>query len=207
MDKDKIALEILAISYSKAQTGAYALILGEVEGKRRLPIIIGAFEAQSIAIAIEKMKPTRPLTHDLFKNFADSFGIFLQEVIIHKFYEGVFYAKLLYINEDKVKEIDARTSDAVALAVRYNCPIFTYEDIFNEAGIMMEEGEEEDTSAQETKSSKKPRGEKKKMETGSEFSALTITELREKLKKAVDEEAYEIASLIRDEIKRRGDKE
>ena len=206
---DKIALEILAISYSKAQTGAYALILGEVDGKRRLPIIIGAFEAQSIAIAIEKMKPTRPLTHDLFKNFADNFGVFLQEVIIHKFYEGVFYAKLLYINEDTVKEIDARTSDAVALAVRYNCPIYTYEEIFNEAGIMMEEGEEEEEiKSDEAKSSaKKPKGERKKIETGSEFSALTINELKEKLKQAINDEAYEFASLIRDEIKKRGDKE
>jgi uncharacterized protein len=204
---DKIALEILAISYSKAQTGAYALILGEVDGKRRLPIIIGAFEAQSIAIAIEKMKPTRPLTHDLFKNFADNFGVFLQEVIIHKFYEGVFYAKLLYINEDTVKEIDARTSDAVALAVRYNCPIYTYEEIFNEAGIMMEEGEEEDVKSDEPKSTKKGKGERKKIETGSEFSALTVNELKEKLKQAVNDEAYEFASLIRDEIKRRGEKE
>ena len=173
-----------------------------------MPIIIGAFEAQSIAIAIEKMKPTRPLTHDLFKNFADNFGIYLQEVIIHKFYEGVFYAKLLYVNESNIKEIDARTSDAVALAVRYNCPIYTYEEIFNEAGIMMEEGEEEEPVAHEPKSTKKPpRGEKKKVETGSEISALSITELKEKLKKAVEDEAYEIASLIRDEIKRRGEKE
>ena len=203
---DKIALEILAISYSKAQTGAYALILGEVEGKRRLPIIIGAFEAQSIAIAIEKMKPTRPLTHDLFKNFADNFGIFLQEVIIHKFYEGVFYAKLVYISDDKVKEIDARTSDAVALAVRYNCPIYTYEEIFNEAGIMMEEEEEDETKNDIQKPGKKAKGEKKKIETGNEFEALTINELKEKLKQALIDEAYEMASMIRDEIKRRENK-
>src|SRR5208283_5743566 len=100
---NKVALEIIAISYSRAQSGAYALILGEVDGKRRLPIIIGAFEAQSIAIAIEKMKPTRPLTHDLFKNFADTFGITLREVIIHKFYEGVFYAKLICVYNNTTK--------------------------------------------------------------------------------------------------------
>jgi uncharacterized protein len=204
---EKIPLEILAISYSKAQTGAYALILGEIDGKRRLPIIIGAFEAQSIAIAIEKMKPTRPLTHDLFKNFADNFNIFLQEVVIHKFYEGVFYAKLIYINEDSVKEIDARTSDAVALAVRYNCPIYTYEEIFNEAGIMMgEEEETEEKTAEETKG-KKPKNEKKKVDTGTEFSALSVNELKERLKQAINDEMYEIASLIRDEIKKRGAKE
>jgi uncharacterized protein len=198
---DRVSLEIVAISYSRAQSGAYALILGEIEGKRRLPIIIGAFEAQSIAIAIEKMKPTRPLTHDLFKAFADSFDINLKEVIIHKFFEGVFYAKLVCVFQNEIKEIDARTSDAVALAVRYSCPIYTYEDIFNEAGIVMEE--EEETTDDDPKTSKKPKVEKKKVETGTEFSSLSITELKEKLKHALDDEAYEIASLLRDEIGKR----
>jgi bifunctional DNase/RNase len=151
------------------------------------------------------MKPTRPLTHDLFKNFADTFGMYLQEVIIHKFYEGVFYAKLVYVSQDMVKEIDARTSDAVALAVRYNCPIFTSEEIINEAGLLMDETQEEEQDKAETKSSKKTKAEKKKVEPGNEFAYLTISELKDKLKQALDDEAYEIASLLRDEIKRRSE--
>jgi len=121
----RLRLEIIGMSYSQSQSGAYALILGEVGGKRRLPIIIGGFEAQAIAIELEKMKPSRPLTHDLFKSFAESYKVNIQEVIIDKFHEGIFFAKLICEHEGKVTEIDARTSDAVALAIRFHCPIFT----------------------------------------------------------------------------------
>ena len=119
-------MEIIGMSYSQSQSGAYALILGEQGGARRLPIIIGGFEAQAIAVELEKMKPSRPLTHDLFKNFAEHYNIFIKEVVIDKFMEGVFFAKLLCLQNDKESEIDARTSDAVALAIRFRCPIYTY---------------------------------------------------------------------------------
>jgi hypothetical protein len=177
----KIKLEIIAISYSQSQTGAYALILGEKEGKRRLPIIIGAFEAQSIAIAIEKMKSSRPLTHDLFKNFAKTFKIDLKEVIIDKYSEGVFFAKLIFVENKKEVEIDSRTSDAVALAVRFNCPIYTYEAIFSAAGIIMEE---------EISSGKKPEKEKNKVKQENEFVKYNLSELKKMLQLAIDEEAY-----------------
>ena len=137
---EKIGLEIIGLSYSQTQTGAYALILKEIDGKRRLPIIIGGFEAQAIAIEIEKMTPSRPLTHDLFKSFSDSFDIQLKEIVIYNLMEGVFFAQL--ICEDShgtVREIDARTSDAVALAVRFQCPIYTYEFILSSAGIILDD--------------------------------------------------------------------
>jgi uncharacterized protein len=197
MDKDKIALEILAISYSKAQTGAYALILGEVEGKRRLPIIIGAFEAQSIAIAIEKMKPTRPLTHDLFKNFATTYGIDITEVVIYKFVEGIFFAKLVCFDGIKEIDIDSRTSDAVAIAVRFNCPIYTYESIIVSAGIILDE-ESPDLQLEDIKSENA-----QTLETENEYNNFSTKELEDLLMAAIDEEAYERASLIRDEIKKR----
>ena len=135
----KIKLEIIGLSYSQTQSGAYALVLGEEKGKRRLPIIIGAFEAQAIAIELENMTPTRPLTHDLFKSLAQSFDIEVEEVIIFNLLEGVFYAKLVCNNGDKKMEIDARTSDAIAIAVRFGCPIYTYEFILSTAGIVLEE--------------------------------------------------------------------
>ncbi len=125
---DKIRLEIIGMSYSQSQSGAYALILGEQGGVRRLPIIIGGFEAQAIAVELEKMKPSRPLTHDLFKNFAEHYNVFIKEVIIDKFREGVFFAKLICLQGDIESEIDARTSDAVALAIRFRCPIYTYRE-------------------------------------------------------------------------------
>src|SRR3972149_11519930 len=135
----KVKLEIVGLSYSQTQTGAYALVLGESKGKRRLPIIIGGFEAQAIAIQLEKMTPSRPLTHDLFKNFADTFNIKLKEVVIYNLVEGIFYAKLICDDHEKEIEIDARTSDAIALAVRFDCPIFTYEFILSAAGIILED--------------------------------------------------------------------
>jgi uncharacterized protein len=188
----KIELTILGLSYSQTQTNSYALILGEMNGKRRLPIVIGHFEAQAIALELEKMKPSRPLTHDLFKNFADSFGITIDEVIINKFQEGIFYALLVCNDGIKIHQIDSRTSDAIALAIRFGCPIYTYENIMAHAGITYEEEDSEISPLPTTQE-----------ETENEFTALSSEELQEELQKAVDHEDYERASLIRDEIKRR----
>ena len=135
----KIKLEIVGLSYSQTQSGAYALVLGEEKGRRRLPIIIGGFEAQAIAIELEKMTPSRPLTHDLFKNFASAFDIKVHEVIIYNLVEGIFFAKLICKEGEKSMEVDARTSDAIAIAVRFNCPVYTYEFILSTAGIILEE--------------------------------------------------------------------
>ncbi|HCA82492.1 MAG TPA: hypothetical protein DEP18_01805, partial [Flavobacteriales bacterium] len=137
---EKIKLEIVGLSYSQTQSGAYALVLGEAGGKRRLPIIIGGFEAQAIAIELEKMTPSRPLTHDLFRSFCERFAVNVKEVIIYNLVEGIFYAKVMCEGEDgKTAEIDARTSDAIALAVRFSCPIYTYEFILSSAGIILDE--------------------------------------------------------------------
>ena len=192
---DKIKLEIVGMSYSQSQSGAYALILGEVYGKRRLPIIIGGFEAQAIAVEIEKMKPSRPLTHDLFKNFADHYGITVKEVVIDDFKMGVFHAKLHCIHNGKESKIDARTSDAVAIAIRFKCPIYTYEKIISEAGVVMDEKQQKE--GQE----KRPFSSDSDIKT--EFSDYTLSELEEMLKKAVESEEYEKASELRDEIKKR----
>ena len=192
---DKIKLEIIGMSYSQSQSGAYALILGEVEGKRRLPIIIGGFEAQAIAIELEKMKPSRPLTHDLFKRFADTFHITLQEVVINKFIEGVFHAELVCLDGNAEYRIDARTSDAVALALRFQCPIYTNEKIMSAAGIIVDEKKEVKTEEEEEV---KPAKEQR-----SPLEHYTSTELKEMLQKAVENEEYEEASKIRDEMNRR----
>lgn len=189
----KIKLEILGISYSQSQSGAYALILGEDGEKRRLPIIIGSFEAQAIAIELEKMKPSRPLTHDLLKNFAQTFNIIIKEVIIYKFAEGIFYSKLICFDGIREVEIDSRTSDAVALAVRFKCPIYTYETILSAAGIVLQDDEK---SPEEEIISSDPI-------TPSDYESYTVKELEELLMAAIDEEAYEKASKIRDEINRR----
>ncbi len=196
----KIKLDILGISYSQSQSGAYALIFGEAGKKRRLPIIIGSFEAQAIAIELEKMKPSRPLTHDLFKNFATTFNISVNEVVIYKFQEGIFYAKLICYDGVKEVEIDSRTSDAVAIAVRFNCPIYTYESILDAAGIVMQEGDEAiETGTQAgTMGTQKPTDEPDK-----KYSHMTAKELEKKLMEAIDAEAYERASVIRDEINKR----
>lgn len=135
----KIELEIVALSHSITQTHSYAVVLGEINGLRRLPIVIGGFEAQAIAVALEKMHPSRPLTHDLMKNFMTAFSIDLQEIIISDLQEGIFYSKLICISEHDTVEIDSRTSDALALAVRFGCPIYTYENIIESAGILMED--------------------------------------------------------------------
>lgn len=193
----KIQLEILGISYSQAQAGAYALILGETGEKRRLPIIIGSFEAQAIAIELEKMKPSRPLTHDLFRNFAQTFNILINEVIIYKFAEGIFFSKLICFDGTKEVEIDSRTSDAVALAVRFKCPIYTYESILKDAGMVLQD--EKDEQPEE----KVP---VEKVYDDEEYAQLPINELETMLMSAIDEEAYEKASKIRDEINRRKSK-
>ncbi len=189
----KIELNIVGLSYSQAQSNSYALVLGETNGKRRLPIVIGHYEAQAIALELEKMKPSRPLTHDLFYNFSKTFGINIVEVQITKFHEGIFYATLVCDNGVSIHEIDSRTSDAVALSIRFHCPIFTTEEIMSQAGILFEE---EEPSSDNLDSSSDD-------EIYADFRNLSLTELDEELQKAVDDEDYEKASLIRDEIRRR----
>jgi uncharacterized protein len=196
----KIKLDIVGLSYSQTQSGAYALVLGEVNGRRRLPIIIGGFEAQAIAIEIEKMTPSRPLTHDLFKSFAESYGIVIQEVIIYNLVDGIFYAKLICSDGKKPMEIDARTSDAIALAVRFECPIYTYEFILATAGIVIEGTDfvfldNLDAPAEESIASTQTQQ--------SSYAGLTDDELKLKLQEALTEEAYEKAAKIRDEIAKR----
>ncbi|MBW6461322.1 MAG: bifunctional nuclease family protein, partial [Bacteroidales bacterium] len=182
---DKIRLEILGMSYSQSQSGAYALILGEVGGNRRLPIIIGGFEAQAIAVELEKIRPARPLTHDLFRSFAEAYNIQIKEVIIDQFKQGVFHAKLVCMSHEIEKYIDSRTSDAVALAIRFKCPIYTYEQIMKEAGMLIDE------KATETEpvSTDEPAGFREE-----EFEEFSLAELEEMLQKAVDNEEYERAS-------------
>jgi bifunctional DNase/RNase len=203
-----VKLTIKGISYSQTQNGAYALILNEVDGERKLPIVIGAFEAQSIAIALEKeITPPRPLTHDLFKNFADRFDIVVKQVIIHKLVDGVFYSSII-CERDKIEEIiDARTSDAIALALRFKAPIFTYKNILDKAGIFLktsttkkniskeEEAVIENLLLGEDKESVKPSGE--------DYSKLSLAELNKMLDEAVNNENYEKAARVRDEISKR----
>ncbi|WP_291402043.1 bifunctional nuclease domain-containing protein [Daejeonella sp.] len=193
----KIKLDIVGLSYSQTQSGAYALVLGEVHGRRRLPIIIGSFEAQAIAIEIEKMTPSRPLTHDLFKSLAENYHLNIQEIIIYNLVDGIFYAKLICSDGKKTSEIDARTSDAIALAVRFDCPIYTYEFILASAGIVIEGNDFVFLENIETPKEEKVAG------TALNYSALSEDELKTKLKNALAEEAYEKAASIRDELSRR----
>ena len=192
----KLKLEIVGLSYSQTQTGAYALVLGEAKGKRRLPIIIGGFEAQAIAIELEKMTPSRPLTHDLFKSFAETFHILVNEVIIYNLVEGIFFAKLICNNGAKDVEIDARTSDAIALAVRFDCPIYTYEFILSSAGIILED----QTAIPEAGSTEEVQVE---ATDNGEFGTRSTEELKEMLNQALSDEEYERASKIRDELNQR----
>lgn len=194
----KLKLDIIGLSYSQTQSGAYALVLGEVNGRRRLPIIIGGFEAQAIAIEIEKMTPSRPLTHDLFKSFADAYHINVQEVIIYNLVEGVFFSKLICNDGKKNIEIDARSSDAVALAVRFGCPIYTYEFILASAGIVIEGTDFAFLDNIEPTQSDQP-----KKKSGTSFNTYSDEELHKQLKDALAEEAYEKAAKIRDEITKR----
>ena len=197
----KIELEIVALSHSITQTHSYAVVLGEVNGLRRLPIVIGGFEAQAIAVALEKMAPSRPLTHDLMKNFMTAFAIDLHEIIICDLQEGIFYSKLVCSGENDTVEIDSRTSDAIALAVRFGCPIYTYENILESAGILME-----DTAG--TGKKKKAKQEvvvEEDRPTGNEdLKTMTLDELNHLLNEVLDSEDYIRAIAIRDEINSRG---
>jgi bifunctional DNase/RNase len=196
----KIKLDIVGLSYSQTQSGAYALVLGEVNGRRRLPIIIGSFEAQAIAIEIEKMTPSRPLTHDLFKSFAQAYSINIQEIIIYNLVDGIFYSKLICSDGKKVVEIDARTSDAIAMAVRFECPIFTYEFILSSAGIVIEGND-----FVYLENINEPGNDENMItaSTGSGYASLSVDELKSKLSEALAEESYEKAAKIRDELNKR----
>ncbi len=196
---NKIGLEIIGLSYSQTQSGAYALVLGEKDGKRRLPIIIGGFEAQAIAIELENMTPSRPLTHDLFKTFASTFEINIKEIIIYNLVEGIFFAKLVCEQNGKTVEIDARTSDSIALAVRFNCPVSTYEFILSSAGIILDDenaelGETELSTTEVTELIK---------EDPNDVSKKSISDLEQMLDEAIRNEDYERASLLRDEINKK----
>ena len=201
---DKIELEIIGLSYSQTQTGAYALVLGEKVGeKRRLPRIIGGVEAQAIAIELESMTPSRPLTHDLFKSFADEYKISVKEIVIYNLIEGIFYAKLISERDGEEIEIDTRTSDAIALAVRFKCPIYTYEFILATAGIILDETEENETSIEkeidaiedELKTTEAPKP--------LSYDDLTLDELNKRLQDAIETENYEEASKIKAELDKR----
>ena len=193
----KIELEIVALSHSITQTHSYAVVLGEVNGLRRLPIVIGGFEAQAIAVALEKMHPSRPLTHDLMKNFMSAFNNDLQEIIICDLQEGIFYSKLVCFSEHDTVEIDSRTSDALALAVRFGCPIYTYEHILESAGILMEDSsskKKKTTVTTTTTESSAPR---------EDLNALSLEELNSLLTEVLEQEDYIRAIAIRDEINSR----
>ena len=189
----KIELEIVALSHSITQTHSYAVVLGEINGLRRLPIVIGGFEAQAIAVALERMSPSRPLTHDLLKNFMMAFNVDLHEVVINDLQEGIFYSKLVCSSANDTVEIDSRTSDALALAVRFGCPIYTYEDILDQAGILMEDDGKTKAAAPVTS------------ETGGSdnLKSLSLEELEGLLTEVLDQEDYIRAIAIRDEIKSR----
>lgn len=203
-----VRLNIKGISYSQTQNGAYALILNEVDGDRKLPIVIGAFEAQSIAIALEKeIRPPRPLTHDLFKNFADRFDVVVKQVIIHKLVDGVFYSSLI-CERDKIEEIiDARTSDAIALALRFDAPIFTYKNILDKAGIYLKVNPKKDDDDEELQDSilvdDLIANELEPNAPRENYKGKTLEELHKLLDEAVSNEDYEAAAHIRDEISKR----
>lgn len=196
----RIRLNVLGISYSQTQTGAYALVLAEEKGKRRIPIIVGGFEAQAIAIQLEGLKPPRPLTHDLFYSFARTFDIDLLEVTIHKLEEGVFHSKLTCNDGKNTVEIDTRTSDAIALALRFKCPIYTTPEIIDRAGIVLD-FEQESTEFEEKAESREVDIEDEMAMTN--LSEMNIIDLNKVLDQAIKDEDYEKASRIRDEINRR----
>lgn len=188
----KIELEIVALSHSITQTHSYAVVMGEVNGLRRLPIVIGGFEAQAIAVALEKMQPSRPLTHDLMKNFMSAFNVDLIEIIISDLQEGIFYSKLVCVSEHDTVEIDSRTSDALALAVRFGCPIYTYENILDSAGILMEDtGKKKKGAVETTPSSAVSRD---------DLRSMSLEELNNLLGEVLEQEDYIRAISIRDEI-------
>jgi hypothetical protein len=193
----KIELEIVALSHSITQTHSYAVVLGEVNGLRRLPIVIGGFEAQAIAVALERMSPSRPLTHDLMKNFMLAFNVELHEIVINDLQEGIFYSKLVCSSANDTVEIDSRTSDALALAVRFGCPVYTYDTILEQAGILMEDDGKKKKVQQV--SSNEPAG-------GDDLKNMTLDELNALLAEVLDHEDYIRAIAIRDEIKLRNEK-
>ncbi len=211
---NKVQLVISAISYSKSQTGAYALILAEVNGERRVPIVIGAFEAQSIAIALDQdIQPPRPLTHDLFVSFCNNFSIEVKEILIHKLEDSVFFSSIIFETEGKEQTIDSRTSDAIAIAVRLGVPIFTYEDILDKTGLILEEPSdftEEDEMSEMSELEEVARRiqeeaqEKESPKKGVDFNDVSDTELNNMLNKAISKEDYELAARIRDELQKRG---
>ena len=198
-----VQLNIIGLTYSQSQSNAYALLLGEEKGKRRLPIVIGAFEAQSIAVALEKKSmPPRPLTHDLFTSLALSYNIYLKEVMIHKLKNGIFYSTLVCELNGEIKQIDSRTSDAIALALRLNCPIYTYEGILKQAGINLDEKKTTNLSlANYSSESSDDISTKKTLNFN--IAEQTKSELNSKLTVALEKEDYELAALIRDELNRR----
>ena len=198
----KIELEIVALSHSITQTHSYAVVLGEVAGLRRLPIVIGGFEAQAIAVALERMQPSRPLTHDLFANFMSPFSIDLTEVVIYKLEEGIFFAKLICQGPDETVEIDSRTSDALALAVRTSCRIYTYENILETAGLFLEGGEGGEESGDEGEEGSAG-ATSRSGKTGADLKSLSTEELDELLQQATEQEDYIRAIEIRDEINSR----
>ena len=187
----KIELEIVALSHSITQTHSYAVVMGEVNGLRRLPIVIGGFEAQAIAVALEKMQPSRPLTHDLMKNFMSAFNVDLTEIIISDLQEGIFYSKLVCVSEHDTVEIDSRTSDALALAVRFGCPIYTYEHILDSAGILMEDTGKKKKGAVSTTN---------ETSTNDDLKSMSLEDLNTLLNEVLEHEDYIRAISIRDEI-------
>ncbi len=198
MSSKKLELEIVALSHSVTQAHSYAVVLGEVNGVRKLPIVIGGFEAQAIAVALENMQPTRPLTHDLMKNMMLATQLQLVEVLIHKINEGIFYAKLICQTGSETIEIDSRTSDALALAVRFDTPIFTYESILDSAGLQMDENAPKKASKEEDKKSKVKVG-----SVDTELNKLSLAELQKQLNEVLETEDYIKAAQIRDEINSR----
>ncbi|MDX1476308.1 MAG: bifunctional nuclease family protein [Saprospiraceae bacterium] len=193
---EKIELNIVALSHSVTHSHNYAVVLGEVEGNRRLPIVIGGFEAQAIAVAMEEMIPTRPLTHDLFKNTLDTFEIQVIEVVINNLLDGVFHARLVCERNGQTFEIDSRTSDAIAMAVRCECPIYTYEFILEAAGVVIEDSDDEGAEPSQGRRAR-PRRRRKS------YREIPMEELEQLLERVISEEDYEKAAKIRDEINRR----
>ncbi len=204
----KIELEIVALSHSITQSHSYAVVLGEVGGIRRLPIVIGGFEAQAIAVALEKMNPSRPLTHDLMKSMCTAFAIDLKEIVINNLVDGIFFSQLVCQRDNDMIEIDSRTSDAIALAIRFDCPIYTYDFILDSAGLIIEEQDQEQEGEKE-KSRPKEKGIKKsepKISSGvstGDLSKASLAELNEMLQKYIEKEDYEKAIAVRDEMGRR----
>ncbi len=195
---NKIKLEILGLSPSQSQSGSFALVLGEEFGNRRLPIIIGMFEAQAIAIEIEKIVPNRPMTHDLFKQFAKNFGFSVREIVISDLREGIFFARIVCVNGVQESVVDARPSDAIAIGIRFGVPIFTYEAILSEAGITASAEDEEDEQEELVRTSgRSPRA------FGEQLKDMTVDELQKMLDEALGNEEYERAAKIRDEISKR----